>query len=73
MFIYTQERKMKATKTDSLKDDKTIKGHSYILPKESPWIVTVDGIPYNVQSHVCRLLLQLEAAAKKKAPAKKKK
>ena len=63
---------MKATKKDSLKDDKTISGHSYILPTESPWIVTVDGVRYNVPSHVCRLLLQLEKGSKKKTPAKSK-
>ena len=57
----------KVTKENSLKDDKTTSGHSYLLPTESPWIVTVDGVRYNVPSHVCRLLLQLE-----KAPAKKK-
>lgn len=49
---------------DTLTDDKTIKGHTYLLPTESPWIVTVDGVRYNVPSHVCRLLLQLEGEAK---------
>lgn len=66
---------MCAIRYDSFTDDKTIKGHTYLLPTESPWIVTVDGIRYNVQSHVCRLLLQLDnelKQAKKKKPAKKK-
>ena len=56
---------------DSLTDNKKTTGHTYILPKHSPWIVTVDGVKYNVPSHVCRLLLQLDKAAKTKAPAKK--
>ena len=66
---------MEDTMADSLTDDKRITGHTYILPKSSPWIVTVDGIKYNVPSHVCRLLLQLDnelKQAKKKKPAKNK-
>lgn len=56
---------------DSLTDNKRIKGHTYLLPTESPWIVTVDGVRYNVPSHVCRLLLQLDNEAKKAKKAKK--
>ena len=55
---------------DTFKDDKTFKGHTYKLPTESPWIVTVDGVRYNVPSHVCRLLVQLDRAAKKTAKKK---
>ena len=57
---------------DSGKDDKTFKGHTYVLPTESPWIVKVDGVRYNVPSHVCRLLVQLDNAAKKPKKAAKK-
>jgi len=39
----------------------------YTLPKSSPWVVTIDGQNYVVQSTVARLLLQIEKAAKKAA------
>jgi len=60
---------------------KTMAKIKYTLPTSSPWIVVIDGQNVAVSSDVARLLLQLErdarhvarSAAKKKAPAAKKK
>ena len=42
----------------------------YTLPTSSPWIVTIDGEQHVVPSTVCRLLLQLDKAAKEKKSTK---
>ena len=45
----------------------------YTLPTSPPWLVTIDGEQHIVPSTVCRLLLQLDKAAKEKKSTKPKK
>jgi len=49
----------------------TEKKYDYHIQKKAPWYVTIEGVRYNVPSHVCRLLLQLEALADPKKISKK--
>ena len=50
----------------------TMPAIKYILPKQAPWMVTIDGNIYPVPSEVARLLLHLAKAPKRVANKEKK-